>query len=329
MSKLYAILIIIVSLVLCNCRITLAQKGEIGTSKRIRGYFPYLYKKYETPGTLTFPVKAQHKVLDIRLGAGNFSMTNHDKDIIEIEALIHTVSLSQRKSTKFIQEFLKLSIIEDGAKVILQSKFNLERKRKRSVEGDRVVSTFSLGAAMGTPGSKIHLTIKVPPHLYVRVNDHAGNIKITDAANQMRIVDHSGNMTLENLSGKLKIYDHSGSIRAHHLQDSIYIRDGAGDIDIEDVKGVLTLVDGSGDIRITRLDGDLGLRDASGNIKVSDVSKQLNISDSSGNISLDNISYKSDENTEIIIKDKSGNIYLKNIHGSLKLRDRSGKVYRN
>ena len=328
MSKLYVILVIISLTLLGTIKQAQAQGGEIGETKRVKSFFPYMYKRYETPGALNFPVKPTHKTLVIRLGSGNFSLTNHDKNEIEVEAVIRTVSLSKRKSTRFIQEFLRLSVIDKGDKIFLKSKFSITRKKKRSVEGDRYVSTFSLGAALGTPGSKIHISVKIPSNLSVKIDDQSGSIEVRNLANPLKIVDHSGGIVLENLTGKLRVYDGAGNIRARQLKDSVYIKDGSGGIDIEQVSGVLIVNDRSGDIHIQGLEGDLELKDASGNIVVKDVSNRLKIRDTSGNIELDNISYQVKPEAEVIIRDKSGNIYLKNVHGKLNLRDRSGKVYR-
>ncbi|MDX2306337.1 MAG: DUF4097 family beta strand repeat-containing protein [Microscillaceae bacterium] len=305
-----------------------AQSGEIGETKKIKGFIPFLYKKFETHGNLNFPLKENHQELILQLRAGNLTLTNHDKPEIEIEANIRTVSLSRKKSSKFIQEFLKFSVLEKENKIYIRSQFDIQRQKRKSVEGDRYVYTFSMGAAMGTPGSKIHLNIKVPTNIYVLIRDHSGGIAVRDFNNPLRIEDKSGHIKLENIAGKLSISDGSGKIEGTQLHDSVSIQDRSGLIKINEVKGTLAIDDRSGHMVIQEVAGDLNIDDAAGLIEVSHVSNSLKISDKSGKIILSNISYPNKNNSEIRIWDRSGSIFLHEVHGDLHLQDRSGKVHR-
>ncbi len=317
-------LITLLSLLICTAQ---AQRGEITAPQKIRITPTLIYKKFRSQGSLIFPIKAEHQTLRIRTGSGNVEiLPNEQSADLEIEAELLMTSLSRKKAQKFLERFTRLSIQEKGSKLQFRGEFNLNTKKRR-LEGDRYVEAFSLGGFLGTPGSRIHLKIKVPPQLHLEIYNASGNLKVQGISNPMYIRDNAGSIHLENIQGALKLKDHSGRIIIKNLQGSLELSDKSGYVKLENIQGDVDLKDASGNLYIKELDGNLTLKDKSGHIYIESVSQTLDIRDASGKIVVDHVAYQEDQKHQVQIRDRSGHIYLKNIQGELLLKDRSGKIY--
>ncbi|MEO1654601.1 MAG: hypothetical protein AAFU64_13735 [Bacteroidota bacterium] len=302
------------------------QTGEIGPTKKL-GITPFfIYKKFKTQGFLKFQLKEKHTTLTIRSGAGKLEIVQHDKAEVEVQAEILTNSTSKKKTEKFIRDFNRLMLIEDDDQLTLRSYFNLDKPKRKSIEGDRYVSGFSMGGALGTPISRIHLVVKVPPNLLINVRDNSGDILIQNLSNDLKIKDGSGKIELKNLSGKLIISDGAGMIVASQLNDSTQVYDSSGKIVINEVNGYLKVVDTSGNVEIKSVHANMYLKDRSGNVILENIDQDLTLKDSSGKIYLKNIG-RSKEN-KLNLRDRSGRIVLEKINSQVELRDSSGKLIR-
>jgi len=127
---------------------------------------------------------------------------------------------------------------------------------------------------------RIDLTVKVPSHLKLDIDDGSGYIAVSDMRAQVEIDDGSGGVVVRSLLGDLDIEDGSGDIDVSGVTGKIEIKDGSGAIRVENVTGDVSIRDGSGAMAVKNVDGHVTIRDGSGAIDVSQVKRGLTIRDS-------------------------------------------------
>ena len=135
----------------------------------------------------------------------------------------------------------------------------------------------------------IDLTITMPSHLALDIDDGSGNIQITNIANNLYLKDGSGSASIENIKGNVKIDDGSGGLVVRDIQGNIDLNDGSGGLTIANVTGDVEINDGSGELTIKDVTGKVTIDDGSGSIEVSRAGSLEIIESGSGGLSISEI----------------------------------------
>ena len=122
--------------------------------------------------------------------------------------------------------------------------------------------------------TRIDLTIEVPEHLNLDVEDGSGSINISGVAS-LKLKDGSGSINIRNVNGKVEIDDGSGSIDIKHVESDVSIDDGSGSIHVRNVSGKVTVSDGSGSINVNKADSFELLSDGSGSVNVDNIAGKV------------------------------------------------------
>ncbi len=146
-----------------------------------------------------------------------------------------------------------------------------------------------------TARGRLDLTLEVPAHLPVVVEDTSGSIAISEVA-ALSLDDGSGSIKVELVRGDVSVTDVSGSLDVERVGGTVTVEeDGSGSVEIDNVDGdVVVKEDGSGSIRITDVAGDVLIEeDGSGSITVKDVLGNFTVwRDGSGQIHSERIAGK-------------------------------------
>ncbi|RKX19989.1 MAG: hypothetical protein DRP51_06495, partial [Candidatus Zixiibacteriota bacterium] len=245
--------------------------------------------------------------LKIDCGAGYLQISAVEGlTAIEVEAEIYVEGMRRSKAENFVEDNLNLSL----------------RERRKTA---RLISTFdhsgfSFGLFSGFKSAGVNLSIRVPKHLILDIDDGSGDIIIENAGNDIDIDDGSGDIEIENLTGRLDISDGSGEIRLIDITGNIRLEDGSGEIILNNIKGNISLDDGSGDVEIEQVIGSIELDDGSGEIDAFEIDGDFFIDDGSGNIDIENIT------GDVEIDDGSGNMEVDGIGGTVIVDDGSGNI---
>jgi len=172
-----------------------------------------------------------------------------------------------------------------------------------------------------TNNTYINLTVRVPSHLLVKIDDGSGDIVVKDIFNSVKINDGSGSINLSSVTGSVVINDGSGDITLNNVGDMIDINDGSGSIDIQEAGGNISINDGSGDINAKSVAGNIDANDASGSVTFKKVQGDIKLDDSSGDIVISNTQ------GHVTLSDSSGSISVSDTKGLTIKRDTSGGVY--
>jgi hypothetical protein len=149
-------------------------------------------------------------------------------------------------------------------------------------KGSRAVLTAEHGSTSGFwngQSPSIDLTITVPAHLALEIDDGSGGINIKGINNHVDINDGSGELVVKNVQGNLTIEDGSGELTVDNVSGDVVIDDGSGEMIVKNISGSVSVIDGSGDLSIHHVGGKVSIDDGSGGIDVLDAGG-LNITES-------------------------------------------------
>lgn len=260
-------------------------------------------------------------VFKIDCGAGSLQVLPNIKTTeIEVDAEIITTSISAKENQKYIDKYLRLYLEEKLDTAHLRSYFNLMKKSKKGN------TKLASGNAMGTPISKINLTVKVPPELFIYIDDNSGDLSVEKLKNDLNIRDGSGNMLVDGIEGDVYIDDGSGGLEVRNITGDLKVYDSSGEVIIQTVAGGVFVKDKSGGILLKDITADptankeIYVRDRSGRVDGINLSGDLEVVDSSGGIDLNKFT------GELIVKDASGGVTVNGFEGKHKIDGGSGGI---
>jgi DUF4097 and DUF4098 domain-containing protein YvlB len=167
---------------------------------------------------------------------------------------------------------------------------DLEKRGNRAVLTARAAPTLFFLDWFDFGTNLIHLDVRVPDTIEVRVWDSDGDMYIQNMKSPLIIEDGAGNITVENSRGEMEIRDEAGDIFTTDFTGEITISDEAGDIELTSVRGDISIDDNQGNITIENVTGDISLYDKTGSIIVETVTGDVKITGGGkGNVRIRNI----------------------------------------
>ncbi len=242
--------------------------------------FPLFAADYTETRNLNLDCEDIEKLI-IDCGAGYLKVTgNKNIDEIEVTARIEIENINTEKAERLLEKYIELSLKARGSRAILTSSF------------ERTESFFSF-IFNKNANVTIDLTVEIPEHLHVDIDDGSGFIEIRNLSGDIRIDDGSGDIEIDDSDGDIDIDDGSGDIEIEDVTGEIDIDDGSGDINIKNAKGDIFVDDGSGEIYAVEIDGNIKVDDGSGSININGVEEDVIIEDAgSGSVSIKNVAGK-------------------------------------
>ncbi|MCP4024416.1 MAG: hypothetical protein GY729_21415 [Desulfobacteraceae bacterium] len=230
--------------------------------------------------------------MKITCGAGNLYVKGTPSGEITVLATIEIRGLSEDKSQTFTNENIELWLSKNEGQAHLTSEIHKNFK-------------FGINAV-------VHLTVSIPEHLQLIIQDGSGAIEVQKIRNSIQIDDNSGKIEIRKIVGDLNIHDGSGGIDIQHVRGNIELDDDSGNISVKDIQGNAVIDDGSGNMSLYNIGGNIAIEDDSGNIIVKAVSGSVTVSDGSGSINIHDV-----EQGVVIENDGSGSRRISNIRGNI------------
>lgn len=202
-------------------------------------------------------------------------------EVFEIDAGAGFLKIEGSSEIEQISVVADLKVNSESYRLTLDKSGNTAK-----LVADANTSNFSSWFG-GSP--KIDLTIKVPTHLAMNINDGSGSIHGENLLGKIVINDGSGSISLTNV-GELTIDDGSGKIKITQANSNVKITDGSGGIKLSNVKGSVSVDDGSGGIKIEQVKGHVTISDGSGGIALDSLESGVTILESgSGGLTMSNV----------------------------------------
>jgi DUF4097 and DUF4098 domain-containing protein YvlB len=163
-----------------------------------------------------------------------------------------------------------------------------EEKARKKIESDMVLTlekesdiavlkaSFDGGRWSWGDSPSIHLEVRMPDGLHLRVDDGSGSLEVSNVRGDISLDDGSGGITLDEVGGSVRIDDGSGAISITGAGGDVTINDGSGGIKVRGVAGSVTVDDGSGSIDVSNVEEDFIVTDdGSGGINFSNIAGRV------------------------------------------------------
>jgi DUF4097 and DUF4098 domain-containing protein YvlB len=242
-------------------------------------------------------------------------------DYQETESL--TLSADDLKSFKIKAGAGSLTVIGDSSikDIVVTAELNVDKGNyelslKKSGTQAVLIADANLDNSSSWFGNNenpyIHLDIKVPANLSLKIKDGSGWMKVSDMMADVDIKDGSGSIEVESVNGQLKIKDGSGGIDVVGVSGSVNIDDGSGSLSVKNIGDTVTIEDGSGSIEVVNVSDKVSIEDGSGSLLVQDVTGHVTIDDGSGDIKVRRL-----EQGLTIENSGSGGVSIKDVKGDV------------
>jgi len=210
------------------------------------------------------------------VGGSNNTPNQHSSQRFELDATsLKQLQASTGAGSLLIQGEAGRTLIEVEAHIY--SYQGIEPELSLKARGDSALLQSSMPKSLVNGNSPyINLTVKVPPHLALTLDDGSGDTVIAGLTGALQITDGSGELRIDGGSS-LQLKDGSGDVFIRQISGAVNVEDGSGDLVIEQIGGVVTISDGSGDIRVRQTAGLIITDAGSGELEIDQINGPVSI----------------------------------------------------
>jgi hypothetical protein len=133
---------------------------------------------------------------------------------------------------------------------------------------------------------KASLSIRVPVHAIVSIENRNGNVNMRGVTGNQKITNRFGDVELHGITGTVNIQNRNGSVRVDDVSDSVAVDSSFGSISVGNVRGELKISGRNNEINIDHVEKDLDLESAFQNVNIRDPWAGVSVRSRNGEISL-------------------------------------------
>jgi hypothetical protein len=141
-------------------------------------------------------------------------------------------------------------------------------------------------AASSNRRFKASLTIHVPSHSIVTIENRNGSVSVRGLTGNQEITNRFGDVDLHGITGMAKIQNQNGSVHVDDVSDSVTIANSFGPINVANVRGELKISGRNNEIDIDHVEKDLDVESAFQNVDIRDPIGGVNVRSRNGEISV-------------------------------------------
>ena len=238
-------------------------------------YQSYSYSEEET---LSCP---PHSPIEVENRFGDVKISSWDRALLRV-AITKRVWASNKRKAEGVADQLKLIVNQEG------DVYRVSTNRDELID---VTLDF-----------ETNLTLMVPLHAKVRVDNHRGEVEI------------------KGLAGNQKVENDYDDILASDIDGNLEIESTNSDIVVEDIRGGLTVRNIHGEVTITKVEGELQVENPYGNVEADEIGGMVQISTKHSSLLLRGIG----KDMEVIAP--YSRIGIREVEGSLRVKTSSEPV---
>jgi hypothetical protein len=141
-------------------------------------------------------------------------------------------------------------------------------------------------AASSNRRFKTSLTIHVPSHSIVTIENRNGSVSVRGLTGNQEITNRFGDVDLHGITGMAKIQNQNGSVHVDDVSDSVTIANSFGPINVANVRGELKISGRNNEIDIDHVEKDVDVESAFQNVDIRDPMGGVNVRSRNGEISV-------------------------------------------
>lgn len=275
-------------------------------------------------------------ILSVSNATGDITVTGSSAHTIVIDA-VKSITADTEAEAEKLEEYLDINVNKQGNQITVVTTLAKEGQREPSL-WDR------LFGRKADPIGRVDFAITVPYTCQVQLAIAAGDMTVSDIANDVTASGASGTITLRNIRGPLVVESNSGALSITQVQgdidiastgSSISLADITGRTEVRTTSGLLTGVHLDGPIKITNTSGTIELTNLIGDLRVKSTSGDIIVAQQSGGIDIQTHSGEVIVETEMnsdlgyYVETISGNITFKvpeRASGTLHLQSVNGEI---
>jgi hypothetical protein len=133
---------------------------------------------------------------------------------------------------------------------------------------------------------KASLSIHVPSHSMVTIENRNGNVSVRGLTGNQEITNRFGDVELHGVTGMVKIQNQNGSVHVDDVDESVTIANSFGPIRVANVRGELKISGRNNEIDIDHVEKDIDVESAYQNVDIRDPLAGVNVRSRNGEISV-------------------------------------------
>ena len=223
---------------------------------------------------------------------GFVDVTPADTDRIVVDVAKTVIAKDENEAGDLSDSFV-YSIVEEGRGYRVISNFNRDQN---SIRGRRF---------------KTSLTIKVPRHSALIVNNRNGSVEISGLTGDQKVTNAFGKVTLSEITGAVEIGNKNDDVIVKNVTGAMTITNEFAGIEVNDVTGAIEVRNRNSGIDLTGVKGDIRVSNAFGSLKLREIV---------GNLTVDA------RMTEVDVDRVEGDVAVENQFQSVRVSGATGKV---
>lgn len=189
---------------------------------------------------------------------GNVEVRPSDSDRVILDVK-KTVRATNRDEAERIERDFTFSITNEG------SSYRISSTRDFNYNGP------------GRQRFKSSLTIRVPKHSIVHLDNRNGRVAVEGLAANQEIVNRYGEVDVRDITGQLHVENRNGSVTAENISDSVVVTNAYANTTVKEVGGNLEIDTRNGSVDVSGVKGNATITNSFAPINVENVQGGLTI----------------------------------------------------
>ena len=238
--------------------------------------------EYEEHEELEVPPGSTIEIVNLY---GNVDVRPADADRVVLEVKKTVRASSKEEADRRAGEFT-FSIKNDGFKY-------------------RVISNRDESALGQRQWFKSSLTIQVPRHSSLQIDNRNGRVTVQDLMGSQRIVNRFGPVEVRGIIGSLDLENRNGTVQVFGVEGNTTVSNALGSIKIESIGGDLKVAGRNNSIEIEKVQGSVNAETSFGNVAVRDAKGTIAVKNRNGDV---RVTFTDPPQNDISISAQLGNI---------------------
>jgi len=141
-------------------------------------------------------------------------------------------------------------------------------------------------AASSNRRFKASLTIHVPSHSILSVENRNGSVSVRGLTGNQEITNRFGDIEVHGNTGTVKIQNQNGSVRVDDISDSVTISNNFGPVTVANIRGELKISGRNNEIEVDHVEKDIDVESAYQNVDIRDPLGAVSVKSRNGEISI-------------------------------------------
>ena len=255
----------------------------------------------------------QHQEMNVKAGSeieilnmfGSVDVRPSDSDRIVL-SVKKTIRAANKDEADRLDKDFTFSIKDEG------SKYRIVSNRDDGFAGT--------GIRTQRQGYKSSLTIQVPKHSMLHLDNRNGGVSVRDLTGNQNIVDRYGEVEVRNVTGDLQLENRNGGVTVQDVTGAVSINNRYSNTTVKNIGGSLEIDTRNGSVDVSGVKGNAAIANSYAPITVENVQGTLTITGRNNSLDVQHVEgdLKADNSYQ--------NVNIRDPRGAVAVNSRNGEV---